>query len=219
MKKNKTGFTLVELIVVVGIMGVLGLIFTNTLVQSLRGQSKVKVINQIKQNGQAVLERLSGEMRRAEKVVCVGKINDPSIKDSGDSLTIFNKGVYSRFRFFAPGACPNSSNGCLRQLDFTAADIPDSVSEGNLCSDNQDYNPGSVTATLVNLTDIDPVNGVSVQSDGQKPLFRRDSSAGFSDSVEVQFRAFPGVLAGQTSESAVPEGILFATTVQLRGGK
>lgn len=215
---KKRGFTLVELLVVVSIMSILGLIFTNTLVQSLRGQNKVKVINQVKQNGQVVMDKLSNSLRQAEKVICTGA----SVAGSPlDTVIIYKNGTYSRFRFHPPNStsCTGStpSNGCIKQNDFALSDIPNGVLEQNLCTRTQ--SEGLATNVFI-VTDTDTVNGVSLRFNGQNPIFKENPSPGFNNTITVNFTVSPGVKAGQAFESQVEAaGIVFTTTVQTKGGK
>lgn len=202
---------MVELIVVVGIMGILGLIFTNTLIQSLRGQSKVKVINEVKQNGQVILDRLSNDIRQAEKIVCMGT-NELNPGGKNDTIVVVRSGVYSRFRLITPII---DANGYIKRSDFTAEEITSPDAENLLCSTSVDI------GSTYTLTNIDPVNGVSVNYNGDSPVFAPESPMpGYSDVVAIKFRAFQGVKIGQLFESSVgSEGIPFATTIQVRGGK
>ena len=219
MKRNN-GFTLIELIVVIGTTAILGLIFTNTLTQTFRGQSKSTAINKVKQNGQSVLDTLSNSIRQAEKVVCVGT-NSDNAQNPNDTIVLYKQGIYSRFRFYPPPArpagCP-TDNGCIKRNDFTQDDVVNITTD--LCTDNTDHGINSVYI----LTDTDPVNGVSLKYDDsggvKKPIFIKDSRAGFNDQVTIHFLADVGVNAGQTYEAEVGNGgILFDTTAQARGGK
>ena len=213
-KLKKSGFTLVELIVVVALMGILGLIFTNTLIQTLRGQNKVKVINEVKQNGQTILDRLTNDIRQAEKIVCRGKnlANAVYPENAFDTIVIVKAGTYTRFRLIVE---TEGSNGYIQRDEFTAEDIANPDEEILLCSNSV----GQETAYA--LSDKDPVNGVSLSYDGLNPVFNSESPLpGYSDVVVIKFRASEGVKAGNFFESSLTEGgLLFSTKVLVKGGK
>jgi len=198
MKKN--GFTLIELLIVMTVMGILGFIFTDILTQSLRGQNKVKILNQVKQNGQVVLDRLVNEVHQAEKVICAGQYSGK------DTLVTFKQGVYYRFRIYPPSG--TTQNG------YIALDYP--LYATNPCLEDQ-----SATERFI-LTDQDTHSGVSLDYDDtvvefNSKIFAVDSEAGYSDAVTIRFRATAGVEAGSLYEASVEEGgVLFNTTAQVR---
>lgn len=212
----KKGFTLIEILVVISVMGILGLVFTGILIQALRAQNKVRILNQVKQNGQNVLDKLSNEFRQAEKVICVGRNLGNSINTAlgfYDTIVIFRQGTYSRFRFYPP----TPGNGYIKRNDFSLNDITEVTSESDLCTETADRGGSE------NLTDTDPISGISLTADkdsSDKPIFKIDSQSGYNDIITMKFRAAQGVSAGRSFETAVKEGgILFITSVQVRGTK
>jgi prepilin-type N-terminal cleavage/methylation domain-containing protein len=62
------GFTLVEIIVVVGIFGILALAGTNVLIQALQGTNRAAIENEVRQNGARLMQDLVYELRRATAV-------------------------------------------------------------------------------------------------------------------------------------------------------
>lgn len=123
MKRNfnrSQGFTLVELIVVIAIMGILGVVFSDILVQALRTQNKVQVLSQVKQNGQTVLNDIIYEVQRSDQVICAGSFPDSdgsrialSSNTGGtgqsqnhpiydDVLVLLRQSVYTRFKYIPP---------------------------------------------------------------------------------------------------------------------
>lgn len=211
------GFTLTELLVAVVIMVVIGVVFTNFLIESLRGRNKVSAINQIKQNGQVVMDQLSNEIRGAEQVICVNKsqsypVNTGTYKDT---MVIFKNGTYSLFRFFAP---TSFQNGYIQKVDFTANDVI-SISLG-LCT-NMSPNTGSNLRHY--LTDTDTRNGVSINTAidlSYPPPSQANIFEQIGDNIIIKFRASAGVQAGYAYDVTVVEGgIPFSTSVQVRGIK
>ncbi|MDO8498448.1 MAG: prepilin-type N-terminal cleavage/methylation domain-containing protein [bacterium] len=219
------GFTLIEVMIVTVVVVILGLITTDVLTQSLRGQSKVKVINQVKQNGQVILEKLSSEIRQAEKVVCTD--HNTTAPNDYDTLVIFGQNAlvgtpsaqitgngYTRFRFY--NATPGS-NGYIASDTFSLEDAQNITSVfGNLCVSSAPQPSGKNY-----LSDLSSTGGVSLsREDNITPVFDWDYQAGYGDLVTVTFQASEGKRAGGTYESQVESGgVPFATTVKVRGSR
>lgn len=204
--KDIKGFTLIEILVVIALLGVLGLILTNILTQVLRGQNKINTINLVKQNGQVILDKLSSEIRSAENIICIGK---GTTSDPDNRIVLYRKGNYTRIKFKKPTA---STNGSFTREDFIKNDFIDIT---QLCANEATYNQ------VNSLTDDNYSKGVSIGYDNGKPIFEKQSQAGSPDLVLIRFRAKEGV--GQVSsaqENKVAEGgVLFTTAVSVRGGK
>lgn len=203
---GRQGFTLVELLVVMSIMVILGLVFTNILVDSLKGRNKVAAISQVKQNGQVVLDKISNDIRNAEKIICLDKFGGGT---PIDTIVILNSGTYTQFRFFEqkPNANP-PTNGRIQKVNFTVNDFTGDVGIA-LCSTNFNSN-------IQNLTDTDSMNGVSVTvPSGGQNVFEQNGN-----NVVVRFNASAGVKAGSAYDVTVVDGgIPFSTSVQMRGIK
>lgn len=214
MKIKMNGFTLLEMVVVIAVMGVLGVIFTDILVQTLRGENKVKALNRVKQNGQMVLERLTNEIRQAQNIVCAGQFV-PYSQGANDTLVVFTQGIYKRFMFIKADL-PSSRNGAILMDSFTENDTGQLYkTPANMCTSLPRF-----TQRQINLTDPDPVTGVSISFDGYPPppLFNRSVKEGYNDIVTIRFRVSAGVKAGSAYETTVKDGgILFATSVGARG--
>lgn len=203
------GFTLTELIVVIGIVAILGVIFTDFLIQSLRAENKVKVINQVKQNSQVVLDKLTNEIRQAKGVYCTDP--DKNGVQSGPAGTntlvlLLNDGTYLRFRFYPEVTTPTPSNGYIASDKLDLSNVS--------CSSAQSSPP--------TLSDTDKVNGVSLtyltSGEFTSKIFKHTTQPGSTDLVTIKFAGRAGVSAGQAYEATVKEGgVISATTVQLRG--
>lgn len=209
--KNMKGFTLIEILVVIVLIGILGLILTSILSQVLRGQNKINTVSLVKQNGQVVLDKLSNEIRSAEKVICAWEI--PT--DPNNTIVIFKSGNYTRFRFIPPTA---SDNGYLTREDFTKDIFPDTVTDKMMCSQSSSF------VVPVDLTDKGS-NGVSIDYDKpggvSQPIFTKQPQAGSPDIILIRFRASEGLsTTAKTPENTVSEGgVLFTTAAAVRGGK
>lgn len=84
MEIKKTGFTLIEMIVSVAILGTVGLISSRIFFMTLRGAGKADIIREVKQNGDYALTVMERMVRNSIGVtsVCDGT--------TGNSLTIKN---------------------------------------------------------------------------------------------------------------------------------
>jgi len=66
--RNKNGFTLIELIVVIGVLGVVSIIFLSTIVNTLRGTNKANITGTVRQNGNYALGQIARTIRTAATV-------------------------------------------------------------------------------------------------------------------------------------------------------
>lgn len=190
----RKGFTLIELVVALGIMAIIGLALTAALTQTLRGENKAQLINQVKQNGQNILDKMTASIREASEVVC-------PVSGTSSSLVVYKPGLYTQFYFVAEAPGVSGSNSIINfKEDSTALDCT---------SQARNSSP---------LNNMDTKNGVSVSSLPGGNIFSVDN-AGSSKIITIKFKAKPPVAAGQTQEAQIgSDGIEFATSVQLKGG-
>lgn len=197
--KNKDGFTLVEILVVIAIISIIGVVMVAIFTNTLRGSNKSQILAAVKQNGQAVLESMDKTVRGADYVICV--------TPSGTTLVVVKNGNYTRYRMFASTA---SDNGSIQQ-DFPVQP-QQSIIAAFLTSICTDTDPAVLPQVL---TDVNQQTGVSVQKVSGANFFTPNPGAGSKDSVTIKFRlgpaiGAPSVIAGQV------DPVTFQTTVQLR---
>lgn len=190
------GFTLLEVLIAITIIGIMGFIITDLLSKGFRGSSKTQVIGNIKQNGQLVLNIIEQSVRNADVVVC------PDTADgivNLDTMVLRDKtsGKFIRFKIIPGNA---NSNGALRQDSPTVSDP--NLAEG-LCTD------GAIPQTII--TDTDSLTGVFVK-EGQ---FTRDKTSGFKDLVTVRFVLGSPIAAPKNFESQFSDEE-FKTSIQIR---
>lgn len=206
--RSKNGFTLVEMLVVLGVLTIVGVLIVTIFTRTLRSSNKTQILGVIKQNGQSVLEVMDKTIRDSDNVVCP-IIVPPANSVSTANLVVVRNGKYSRYRFIAPVA---GANGYIQQdnpvkqiLSGSQREETDGELRNRICSGSDP------PLSPVILTDTNLQTGVSV-SDG---LFERNRVSGFRDQVTVKFKISPGlgappVVAGQI------DPVEFQTTVQLR---
>lgn len=68
-KVKKTGFTLIEMLIVVGVLGIIAIIGTGTFFTLLKSSAKTKVLAEVKQNGSYALGVMERMIRNARSIV------------------------------------------------------------------------------------------------------------------------------------------------------
>lgn len=200
----KRGFTLVELLVVIGAVSIIGLMLTEVFYRSLRGGNKSALIGVIKQNGQSALESMDKNIRSANNVVC------PATSSSSNTLVILKEdGTYTRYRLSPEG----STNGDIRQDNPTIclSCVPSETLTGfinRICDGNDPLQSPTI------LTDTNTRTGVSVAA-SPMPQFTKSKQAGFKDLVTISFNLKPAVGAPKAVADQV-DPVAFTTTVELR---
>lgn len=198
------GFSLIEAVVAISALGILGIFLTNSLISNLRDQARVRISNQIKQNGQLVLDTLGRQIREADGIVFC----DPGmiIVDKGGFLT--------RYRYIPP--LPNS-NGHIAYDN-----PPNAKSVGNQVSDDPCTNTIFGLESLTYLTDIDRTKGVSIDTDIDCDnviipcgIFIKSAKPGFQDALTIKFKVKAPIDSSAALENLM-EPVHFATTVQIR---
>ncbi len=85
------GFTLIEVLITIVIVGILGTMATQSLLTLLRNQSKTDIIKEIKQNGDYALSQMEVKIRNAKTAGILGLTpNCNSTGATGNNLTIIN---------------------------------------------------------------------------------------------------------------------------------
>lgn len=200
------GFTLLEVVIAIAVVGMLGVMLSDTLIQTLRVRNKTRVVNQIKQNGQVVMDKIEKILREQDKVVglpcSVGSPAEPKLllyKKSGGEQ------IYSLVRFV-----PKITIGTSKRNGYAAVSYFVNPSTPLTCP-SADPTTAASTEELNSQTDFQ--NGVSVEGGS----FAYTPTAGFKDQVTVSFKVEPGIDAGLAPENLGPSGgVEFKTTIQLR---
>lgn len=200
MNNFQKGLTLVELLVVVGILSIVSVIILTIFQRTLQGNNRSLILSSLKQNGQSVLEAMTVSVRNSSNILC------PQV--SSDTLVVEQDRIYTRYRFVLE---KTGINGLVQQdnpqkeIDpATGKKETDTVFINRICI------PDYPIPSPVFLTDTDPQKGVSVKS-GQ---FTRTRTAGFKDIIKINFTLSQSVSAPLLTASVDP--VIFETTIQLR---
>lgn len=201
--KSAKGFTLIETLVVVVVLGVIGVALVNILPSSFRANDKSKVLGNVKQNGQAALNRLTTAIRGAHSIVCIESASSPSI------LTIQNyDGTYTRF-IFDPSV-GTSKNGVLLQESLTYSQLPNPASPDSRTTNDFCSTTEVPIVSVSKITDDDLVAGVSIE----RAFFRRLDKNLIYIYFEVEIAK--NAAANGFSQKLVSDSEIFQTSVQRR---
>lgn len=134
---KKSGFTLVELLIVLTVVSLVSVIFVEIFFRTLRGGNKAQTVGVLKQNGQVAMEEMDKIIRSSDRVIC------PPANATLDTLVVQKGSQIIRFRFNPPATSP-PTNGFISQ---------DSVG-----------NCASALSNPTSLTNQNTINGASVLS-------------------------------------------------------
>lgn len=87
LKRKITGFTLIEMMVVVSILGLVVVITSGFLLVSLTAAGKAEVVKEVRQNGNYALSVMEGMILNSRGVGCSGP--EVNVTDADGNLTTF----------------------------------------------------------------------------------------------------------------------------------
>jgi prepilin-type N-terminal cleavage/methylation domain-containing protein len=203
------GFSLIEVVIAISVIGLLGLILTTIMSRSFKAGDKTKLLSQVKQNGQLALNVMDEAIKSSEAVVCVGKTfaGNPN----NDVITLQKKdGSLVRFRFVQKTQSLNSGIKqdfpTLSQLSPPALTQP--VNTNDFCD------PARISPLQDSyLTNASQTLGVSVDDLN----FTLNNNVGSKSSVTLSFDLKTATRAPADFANQLGLGReSFQTTVQLR---
>lgn len=186
------GFTLIEVLVAVSVIGILGASLSVILSRTFRENERTGLLGLIHQNGQVAMNTIVDMIRTSDRIVC----------GQGKILVTVDQNIYHRFRFVDPAG---NNNG------YISYDKPASL--GGSVLDSQYCNTENAPLNSpINITNSSLTSGVSVIN-GSFSLVNGSSTN--SDTVTISFQIQQSSLAS-TAETTITNPVEFKTTIQLR---
>ncbi len=196
--KSKKGFSLLEIILVIGILGVIGAYSSNLLTRTFQSSSEAELTGKLKANGQNALNIISETIRMADGVVCY----DPAATKKYIIVRDL-AGKFTMFRFVDEIILLGlvTQNGYItKQEDLSPYVIT------SYCTALPAVSASNVPITDVNLTNL--TTGVSITNGD----FTRVSGSFNKDTVTIKFNVNPpGNPVG-----GINDVVTMQTTVQVR---
>lgn len=198
------GLSLIEVLVSIGIIGILGVISIGIFTQSLSTSSETNDVSKQKQNGELAIKIMEEAIRNAEAVVCLGvSVESTDDVNRHDRIVIRTAaGKFTRFRFVDPVPFEGTptQNGYIARLD-------------NLTGDHKTFctTPPS-TVGEVPITNYNSTSGVSV-SNGW--FIQTSEGISGKDTITIAFNVNP-TLRPLPSVTLSTETTRMGTTIQVR---
>ena len=183
------GYTLIEFLVVVGILAMVVGSTILFLTSVLRGTNKSNITAEVKQNGQAVLDSLERQIRGANEVIL--KLGDP-----GYMILVKSDDISLHVKCLGQLSGPNPKNA---RLGIVKADV----------------NEDPATSNYISISNDDAISGVNIEN-CRFNVIPADLSAGESAPavVSVEFEATQGISAPSRTDFGAR--VKFSTTISLR---
>lgn len=196
----QNGFTLVEVLVAMFIIGTIGVIMADILAKSFRNSADIQLTSKLKQNGQTALNIIDQTIRGSDNIVCIGNyppVTPPTPAATNKVILVKKDNLFDRFVLVIP---TSTKNGYIIQDSPVIADSTNQSLLTDAC------NPS--TTTGIPLTNTDPVNGVS--------LVEGSFLTQGKNAVTIQFKLGPAIRSGISSTDRGSSTADFQTTVQVR---
>lgn len=199
LRKSKfhRGFTLLEFLVVIGLLSItIGSILL-FLTSVLKGTNQANITSEVKQNGQVVLDTLESQIRNATDAVCLNPTNG--------SLCANPTQQTAHIKLLRPNSDPlhircvkNAGENGRIEIAVSAVDL------------------GTIPANFTSITSRDTVSGVDI-TDCSTIFTIVPSLGGVSAPpiVSISFRVNQGVAAASRQDFLA--SVNFQTTISLRG--
>lgn len=192
--KLKKGFSLIEVIIAITIIGVIGVVTSTIVTRTFRVNSQSEVVSKLKQNGALAINSIAETIRSSEGVICYS----PTLPVKSLVVRTLD-GKYIKFRFVdpVPPTGTPTQNGYIIKQDLNVSD------QANFCTFVLSIPPE------VPITNKDAVSGVSIRN-GE--FIKLNGNVG-KDTITIKFDVNPTLSSGGTTEA---DRVQIQTTIQIR---
>lgn len=157
-KSSRNGFTLMEILVTLVIVGVIGTIASQSLFSLLRGASKVEIIKELKQSGDFALSTMSVDIRNAKDIALLDVSTLPCDDTNTTVLGCASGGTSGQCLRITNITGSYSYYGCSAYVDPVFGNINRLTKGGTNYLTNDKVNVSSSCSTAFTCTDANPGN-------------------------------------------------------------
>ncbi len=162
--KKQKGFTIIEIIVVVGILGIVAAIGTNIFFTVIRSSTKSKNINTVKQNGDHALSTMERMIRNSYAIITN---SDAQICENGmTKIKIINSNKEeTEFELVDSDGDPSNGYNYLASNSARLTSDEVRVASGSFdCLSSGDFNPKTVTINFTLTQNFSPTPRVEEEA-------------------------------------------------------
>lgn len=167
MKKQK-GFTLLEILVVIGVIGIMGTLITQVFITTTRTNTKAELLKDVKQNGDLAMEIMERMIRNSFGVVSVcsdtgTKLSTLEIKNPDGQDTQFGCIYNSSVTRIASTSAATGTSVYLTGLNVTTGGVTCDQSSGQsatslsfTCTSHPDAPPTVIVSFTLDQSTVSP---------------------------------------------------------------
>lgn len=120
---KRGGFTLIEVLAAISILGLVGLISSSFFLTILSSSSKAEVAKEVRQNGDYVLSVMQGLILSASSASCSDDHKSIAIKDTNGSPTTFSCNETTTYKISSNSADLTGSNVLVSGCSFICEQV------------------------------------------------------------------------------------------------
>jgi len=164
--QKKNGFTLIEVLVSVGVIGVLSILIVQSFFSTLRNNTKTELMKDLKQNGDYAMQTMVRMIQNAEQISDCSDTHSLSVVNLDGFTTVFAS-------YPNNSVCKISSTSAMTTYDLTSDNVTMTYPVSGSCTDAITFACDSIAGVPSKVT----INFTLVQKGSSPDSYERASVA------------------------------------------